>query len=209
MSNTPMSNTPMSHPSSVKVLAFAGSLRKDSWNKKLVKASLAAAAAAGAQTTFADFRDLPMPLYDEDLEKSDGLPPNARRFKDLLLGHHAILIASPEYNSSISAVLKNAIDWASRPATGPDGKPEAPLACFNGKVAGLLAASPGALGGLRGLVELRRILGNINVIVLPQQVAVMKAHEAFDDAGNLKDEKQQAQVSKLAHEVIRVAGKLI
>jgi len=186
-----------------RILAFAGSTRADSYNKKLVRVAALAAEAAGAETTFVDFKDLPMPLYDGDLEARDGLPPAARKFKDLLLAHQGLLIASPEYNSSISAVLKNAIDWASRPAPGEES-----LGCFKGKVAGLLAASPGALGGLRGLVHLRAILGNIMVIVVPEQAAIMKAHEAFDANGSLKEAGPRGMVEGVGTAVAKMLLKL-
>jgi NAD(P)H-dependent FMN reductase len=186
-----------------KLLAFAGSTRTNSFNKKLVKIAAAGAEAAGAEMTLLDLRDLALPLFDEDLEAKDGLPPGGRKFKDLLLAHDGLLISSPEYNSSISAVLKNAIDWASRPAKG-----EGPLQCFDGKVAGLMAASPGALGGLRGLVHLRSILGNIKVIVLPDQLAISKAHDSFNPDGSLKDPAQQAAVQKIGAAVANVVAKL-
>lgn len=185
-----------------KILAFAGSTRSESFNKKLVKIAAAGARAAGAEVTYLDLRDIPLPLFDEDLEK-EGLPPNARKLKDLMLAHDGFLISSPEYNSSISAVLKNAIDWASRPAPN-----EAPLGCFADKVASLMSASPGALGGLRGLVTVRSILGNIRVLVLPDQVAVSKAHEAFNPDGSMKDAKQQASIEKLGANVAQVLAKL-
>lgn len=191
-------------PACPKILAFAGSTRTDSYNKALVKIALSGAKAAGADVTFVDLRDFPMPLYDGDLEDREGLPENARTFKALLLSHQGLLIASPEYNSSISGVLKNAIDWASR--TENDDEP--PLACFKGKVCSLMSASPGALGGLRGLVTVRSILGNIGVIVLPDQVAVPKAHEAFNDAGELKESKQQKSVQALGANVANMLIKL-
>lgn len=186
-----------------RILAFAGSTRTDSFNKKLVKIAAQGAKAAGAETTFIDLRDLPMPLFDEDLEANEGTPGTVRQFKDLLLAHDGLLIASPEYNSSLTAVLKNAIDWASRPSEG-----EAPLGCFAGKVAAIMSASPGALGGLRGLVSLRSILGNIKVIVLPDQIAVPKAYEAFDADGSLKDAQQQAGVENLGANVATIVAKL-
>ena len=190
--------------SRTKILAFAGSAREGSYNKKLVRVAAEAVRAAGADVTVLDFRDLPLPMFDEDVETRDGAPENARRFKTMLIEHHGIIVASPEYNSSISPLLKNAIDWASRPASG-----EAPLVAFRGKVAALLAASPGALGGLRGLVTVRSILSNIGVIVLPDQVAIPKAHEAFDEAGALKDARQQASVQALAGALVGVCGKLL
>ncbi|MBD2524465.1 NAD(P)H-dependent oxidoreductase [Nostoc sp. FACHB-133] len=186
-----------------KILAFAGSTRIDSYNKKLVKIAAAGAKAAGAEVTYIDLRDLPLPLFDEDLEAQKGLPANARTFKDLMISHQGLLIASPEYNSSLTAVLKNAIDWASRPAPN-----EAPLAAFAGKVASIMSASPGALGGLRGLVHLRSILGNIKVLVLPDQVAVPKAYEAFNPDGTLKDPKQQQSIEKLGDDLTKILLKL-
>lgn len=186
-----------------KVLAFAGSARRDSYNKKLVKIAAAGARAAGAEVTVIDLADFPMPIFDEDLEAREGMPPNAKKFKELLKSHHGMLIASPEYNSSVTALLKNAIDWASRPEPGEPG-----LVAFSGKVAGLMAASPGALGGLRGLVTLRMILGNIHVLVIPEQTAVVKAGEAFNDDGTLKDAKQQQTVENIGRKIAAVAGKL-
>ena len=187
----------------IKILAFAGSARTDSFNKKLVKIAADGARAAGAEVTYVDFKDLPMPLYDEDLEAAEGLPKTVIQFKALLKEHQGFLIASPEYNSSISPLLKNAIDWASRPA--PD---EAPLACFRDKVAVLMAASPGGLGGLRGLIHVRSILQNIGVLVLPDQKAISNAYQAFDQTGNLKDEKQRTDIYNLGSKLAVIAAKL-
>jgi chromate reductase, NAD(P)H dehydrogenase (quinone) len=186
-----------------RVLAFSGSLRRDSFNTRLVRIAAAAAREAGADVTAIELRDFPMPLYDEDLEKSKGMPEHAKRFRDLVLAHHGLLISSPEYNSSISGVLKNAIDWATRSEAG-----QGSLEAFEGKVATLMSTSPGALGGLRGLVHLRSILGNIKVIVLPDQVAISKAAEAFDETGRLKDEKQQASIERLGRTLAMTLTKL-
>ncbi|RCJ26651.1 NADPH-dependent FMN reductase [Nostoc sp. ATCC 43529] len=191
--------------STPKILAFAGSTRIDSYNKKLVKIAAASAKAAGAEVTYLDLRDLPLPLYDEDLEAQEGMPANARTLKDLMISHQGFLIASPEYNSSLTAVLKNAIDWASRPY--PNESPLA-LTAFAGKVATIMSASPGGLGGLRGLVHLRSILGNIKVLVLPDQIAVSKAYEAFNDDGKLKNSKQQESIEKLGEGLTKILLKL-
>ncbi len=185
-----------------RILAFAGSTRTDSWNKKLIKVAVQGATAAGAEVTLIDLRDYAMPLYDGDLE-ADGIPEIALKLKKLFLEHQGLLISSPEYNSSISGVLKNTLDWVSRSAPG-----EGALACFADKVAGLVSASPGALGGLRGLVHLRAILGNIKVLVLPDQVAVSKASEAFNPDGTLKDAKQQASVHNVAKKLTETIAKL-
>ncbi len=186
-----------------KILAFAGSTREASYNKKLVKIAAEGAKAAGAEVTYVDLRDLPMPIYDEDLEAKEGLPENARKFKELLKEHQGLLIASPEYNSSITAVLKNAIDWASRPEAG-----EPMLAAFTGKVAAIMSASPGGLGGLRGLIHVRSILSSINVLVLPDQKAISSAFQAFDEEGKLKDPKQQESVEQLGSKLATILAKL-
>ncbi|HEY9748284.1 MAG TPA: NAD(P)H-dependent oxidoreductase [Allocoleopsis sp.] len=186
-----------------KILAFAGSTRTGSYNKTLVKIAAAGAQAAGAEVTYLDLRDLPMPLYDADLEAAEGIPENALKFKELMTAHQGLLIASPEYNSSMSGVLKNAIDWASRSLPG-----EPMLAAFNDKVAAIMSTSPGALGGLRGLVHVRSILSNIRVLVIPDQVAIPKAHEAFDADGRLKDSQQQDSIEKLGARVAHILSKL-
>ena len=186
-----------------KILAFAGSAREASYNKLLVKIAAEGARAAGAEVTYLDFRDLPMPLFDEDLEAKEGIPENARKFKELMIAHQGLLIAAPEYNSSITPLLKNAIDWASRPLPG-----EPMLAAFTDKVAAIMSASPGALGGLRGLTHVRSILSSIKVLVLPEQQAIPKAFEAFDADGKLKDPKQQAVVEQLGSKLATVLAKL-
>jgi chromate reductase len=193
----------MSNP--LKILAFAGSARRDSFNKKLVKIAGRGAESAGAEVTFLDLLALPMPIFNEDLEAEQGLPDTVRQFKALLKGHQGFLIASPEYNSSITGLLKNAIDWASRP--DPDQIASA-ADCFQGKVAVLIATSPGALGGLRGLVHVRSILTNLGVIVLPDQRAIPKASQAFDQGGQLVDPKQQAAIQALGTKLVAIASKL-
>jgi NAD(P)H-dependent FMN reductase len=186
-----------------KILAFAGSAREASYNKLLVKIAAEGARAAGAEVTYLDLRDLPMPLFDEDLEAKEGIPENARKLKELMMAHQGLLIAAPEYNSSITPVLKNSIDWASRPLPG-----EPMLAAFTDKVAAIMSASPGALGGLRGLTHVRSILSSIKVLVLPEQQAIPKAFEAFDADGKLKDPKQQAAVEQLGSKLATVLAKL-
>lgn len=190
--------------STPRIVAFAGSARKDSFNKKLIRLAAKAAEAAGAQVTLLDLRDFAMPLYDGDLEAAEGIPEPARRFKQALIEHDGFLISSPEYNSSISPALKNAIDWASRPVPG-----EPALVAYQGKAAGLMAASPGALGGLRGLVHVRSILGNIGVLVIPDQIAIAKAPDAFAADGSLKDATQQAGVEKVARSLTTLLGRIV
>ncbi|MEZ6195408.1 MAG: NAD(P)H-dependent oxidoreductase [Planctomycetota bacterium] len=187
-----------------RILAFSGSARRESYNQKLVRVAARGAAAAGADVTVIDLADFPMPIFDEDLERREGMPEAAARFKQLLLEHDALLIASPEYNSAFSPLLKNAIDWASR-ATSKD---EPPLSAYRGKTAAILAASPGGLGGMRGLVFLRLLLSNIGITVIPDQIAVARAHEAFDAAGEMTDEKQRSSVEGIGARLHAVARSL-
>ncbi len=189
---------------SVKVLCFAGSARKDSVNKKLVSTFSALLEKAGAQVDLIDLKDYPMPIYDGDLESQEGLPATARNLKQKFLENDALVIASPEYNSSISPLLKNTLDWVSR----AESNDEAPLEAYRGKSAILLSASPGALGGLRGLVHLRAILGNIGVTVVPDQKAVSSAYEKFSADGELQDEQLQSQLLNMANSFVALASSI-
>ncbi|MDB5385667.1 MAG: NADPH-dependent reductase [Planctomycetaceae bacterium] len=186
-----------------KILAFSGSLRAGSYNTRLVRIAAEGARKAGAEVTVIELRDYPLPVFDEDLE-IQGTPENALKLKELMLSHHGLLISSPEYNSSLSAALKNALDWISRPIPN---KPR--LACYQNKVAGIVSASIGALGGLRGLVHLRAILGNINVLVIPDQVSVPNASEAFTSDGQLVDAGKQAAVAAVGEKLVLTLRKLL
>jgi chromate reductase, NAD(P)H dehydrogenase (quinone) len=187
----------------IRILAFAGSARKDSYNKIILKIAVQGAIDAGAKVTLLDLADLPLPLMDEDLEKQSGIPANALKFKQLLKEHDGFLIASPEHNSAYSALLKNTIDWASRRAEG-----EKPLEGFSHKVAGIMAASPGALGGLRGLVPLRMLLENIGVMVLPNQKAVAKVSALLTEKGIIDDEQTIAGLKRIGKELVETLAKL-
>ena len=167
----------------IKLLAFAGSTRTGSLNQALLDLAVADGQARGAEVTAIRLKDFALPLYDGDLEASD-FPAKARELKALFQTHHGFLIASPEYNGSLSGVLKNAIDWASRPT---DGEGMTALSAFRGKVAGLMGASISPFGGLRGITHLRQILGTIQTVVATEQVLVPAAHAAFDEAGALKE----------------------
>jgi NAD(P)H-dependent FMN reductase len=190
----------MNHP---KIVALSGSLRSESFNKLLATIAAESARAAGAEVTILDLRELALPLFDQNLEETHGLPDGAKKLKFLLRESDGFLIASPEYNSSISAALKNAIDWASR----AESDDEPPLVAFRGKAAALMAASPGGLGGIRGLVHLRAILGNIGVHVLPDQVTIPSAHKVFE-GGKLTDESKGRQIADLARQLVEFTIKL-
>jgi len=188
-----------------KILAFAGSLRKDSLNKKTVKIAAEGARKAGADVTYIDLKDFPIPLYDGDDEAATGIPEHAIRLQDLMLSHDGFLISSPENNSGISGVLKTYIDWTSRPS----GEMKAG-ACYGGKAVSLMAASPGGLGGIRALPNVRSILGTMGVYVLPDDFALAKAHEAFNDDGTAKSEFVRKALEKLgsnlAEFLIKIKG---
>lgn len=183
-----------------KLLAFAGSTRQGACNQQLLDVAIRSATEQGAEVTRLMLADYPLPIFNQDVER-ESPPEKLLELQQTFLNHDGFLIASPEYNSSITPLLKNTIDWVSRVF---DNLP--PCAAYKGKVAGLMAASPGGLGGLRGLVHLRAILQNIGTVVVPGQFALAKAYDAFDDAGNLKDEKQQATVAKISQSVVSIAG---
>ena len=163
-----------------KILVLAGSARLDSIHRKLARHAVEALRAAGVEATLADLRDFPMPIYDGDLEAGQGLPTAAKALKELARRHEGFVIASPEYNGSFPALLKNALDWISRPEPG-----DRPLEVFRGKVAAILSASPGPGGGQRVLRHLRELLEMMSVTVIPEQLSVARANAAFDADGRL------------------------
>jgi len=170
-----------------RLLFLAGSTRQQSFNRRLAALAAALAREQQAEVTLVELSDYPMPLYNGDLEEQEGLPPAARELKALFRDCDGFFIASPEYNSCISPLLKNTLDWISR----SESRDEPPLVAYKGKVAALAATSPGMLGGLRGLVHLRMMLGAIGVHMLPDQLAVPQAMKAFAEDGTLADERHQ------------------
>jgi NAD(P)H-dependent FMN reductase len=187
-----------------KLIFLSGSIRKESLNAKLAEVATSMAKELGADATYIDLNDYQMPIYNGDLEDAEGLPENAIALKKLFIECDGFFIASPEYNSGYSALLKNTIDWLSRKHEAD----EKGLIAFSGKVAAISAASTGALGGLRGLVPLRILLGNIGVTVIPQQLAVSKANESFDDKGNLIDDKQKQTLQNVVQQFIKTTEAL-
>lgn len=187
----------------VKLIAFSGSARKDSYNKKLLAVAVQGAREAGAEVTVVDLNEYNLPIFNEDFESEQGIPEQAQLFKELLINCDGFIITSPEYNSSYSALLKNAIDWASRAAEG-----EKPMAAFRGKMAAIMATSPGALGGIRGLVPLRMLLENIGTMVLPTQQAIGKAQAQFNEDGTMTNSKKSDAVKAIAAELVQKLTKL-
>jgi NAD(P)H-dependent FMN reductase len=179
-----------------KILVLAGSTREGSTNRKLARNAAEVLGNAGLEAIFADLRDYPMPLYDGDLEEASGLPPAARTLKDLARQADGFAVASPEYNGSYSAVLKNAIDWISRAEKG-----EAPVSVFSGKPVGLLSASPGPGGGSRVLREMRHLFEGLRMTVMEHQVSIAKSGEAFDVEGRLTRAADIESLGKLTEEL--------
>lgn len=185
-----------------RLLFIAGSARENSWNKRVARLGAMIADANGIDATFADLADYPMPIYDGDLEAKSGPPDMARKFKALMKVHTGIFIASPEYNASFSPLLKNTIDWVSH--IRDDG--EAPLEVFKTRVFAVGAASPGGMGGLRGLSQLRLVLEiGCGSLVLPDQFLVPRAAEAFDEHGHLKNKDSQELFKALIQKLARAA----
>lgn len=190
-------------PAQPRILAFAASTRRESFNRRLLHLAVEGAQAAGADVTLLDLADHELPLYNADLEERLGLPEAARRLKAILKEHDGLLLASPEYNSSFTPLLKNTLDWASRSEPG-----EAPLAAYAGKVVTLMSASPGGLGGIRGLAQVRVLLAALGCIVLPEQVCVPAAHKAFGPDGRLTDPSLQARAQALGSDLCGVLRRL-
>ena len=185
-------------PTSPRILAFSGSARRESLNKKLLAIVVAATRAAGGNVTLIDLTDFPMPLYNGDLEDADGMPANAKKIVELILQHDALLIASPEYNSQMTPLLKNTIDWATRADENP----------LTGKVAAVVSASPGPFGGIRSMTLARQLLTHLGCHVIPVQCVLPHASKAFDEQGALLEERGRKAAQAVAVELVRVATKL-
>jgi len=186
-----------------RLLAFAGSLRQGSYNRRLIHVLAEGARAAGAQVTVIELREYALPIYDGDIE-ADGMPENARRLQALMGEHDGLLISTPEYNGSMPALVKNTLDWISRPMeSGRSG-----VALFQDKVAGIVSASPGPLGGLRSLLVLRDALAKLGLLVVPQQVAVGQAADKLTDYGVLNDDRLRMGVHGVGAAVVRHVGVL-
>jgi NAD(P)H-dependent FMN reductase len=186
----------------VNILVFAGSTRRESVNRKLARVAVQCVNEAGGQATLLELADYPLPLYNSDLEAESGPPENAFRLQEIIAAHPGLIVVSPEYNHSIPALLKNTLDWVSRTPRVKGANP------FAGKVTGLMAASPGRLGGLQGLDTVQRVLTTVGALVLPKMVAVARADQAFDEKGRLTDESSVRRVRELTAEVVAITRKL-
>jgi chromate reductase len=186
-----------------KILVFAGSAREASLNKKLARVAAKAINDNGGEATFIDLRDFPMPIYEGDLETREGMPTEARRLRELFVSHPAFHIVSPENNGTVPSLLKNAIDWLSRDVDGKSG-----LEPYRGKVVALMAASPGAFGGVVCLTHLRFSLSKLLAHVIPDQFPLPKADQAFAEDGSLTQGWQQKGVLTVVRQLIETTSKL-
>jgi chromate reductase, NAD(P)H dehydrogenase (quinone) len=177
----------------VKILALCGSPRRESLNLKLLRVAASGATNDGAEVTLISLADYPLPLYDADQEKNHGIPERARALQKLFAAHDALLVASPEHNGGYTALLKNMLDWVSRPtAEGESG-----LVLFASKAAAVVSASPGPMGAIRAMLGMRSVLEKLGAILIPQGFSLGAAHQAFTESGALADEKAQAEVRRV------------
>ena len=185
-----------------KILAFAGSARKDSWNRKVLEVAVQGAREAGAEVTVVDLGDYPMPIYNADWHAENGPPASMLELRALMMSANGLLIASPEYNTSITPLLKNSIDWLSQEVNGESGN-----APFEKKIGGLMGASNGAFGTIRALPHVSYILSNLGVFMLPV-MAVPSVAKSFDDAGNMTNERMKNTLKILGARLTQTIVKL-
>lgn len=191
---------------SPRIVVMAGSSRREALSRKVAAACIAPLAAAGADVDLVELADHPAPLYNGDLEVESGLPEGIVRLQRRLAAADGLLVVNPEYNGSITPLLKNALDWCSRP--NPADRARSGGAVYAGRAAAVVGTSPGALGGMRVLFHVRDILGYLGMQVIPQQLAIGKAGEAVGDDGCLRDPAQREALDKLAQALVDTARRL-
>lgn len=184
----------------LKILGFSGSMRRESLNRKLILSAADCIRKTGVEVNIVEFSDLRMPIYDTDLQEQNGFPENVSKFRDLVKEHNGFFISTPEYNHSISPLLKNALDWASR---SEGGEPLGFL--FKGKAALMLSAAPGIYGGVRALIHLREILSALGLQVLPRQLALSRAKSAFNENNEFKDPNIEKEVTYLGESLVELS----
>jgi len=187
------------------VLVLAGSIRTGSFNARLAALAAKEIARAEGEVTRISLHDFPLPLYDGDHEARSGAPENAVKLKRMFCAHQGIFIASPEYNASLTPMLKNTIDWISRVRENK----EPPLAAYRNRVFALGAASNGTYGGMRSIMALRHVLElGCGALVIPEQIAVREASHAFDENDDLKDERSATLLRTLARRLVELAAQI-
>jgi chromate reductase, NAD(P)H dehydrogenase (quinone) len=193
--------------SAPKILVIPGSLRTGSHNARLAALATKELALAEAEVTRISLADYPLPLFDADLATESGLPAAAVQLKRMVMAHQGVFITSPEYSASVTPLVKNTIDWISRAAARDHGEPN--YTAFKGRVFAIGAASSGSGGGMRSLMALRQILElGCGALVIPEQISVPRADQAFDDMDNLKDDVLAAALKTVARRLVELAGVL-
>ena len=189
-----------------RIVVMAGSRRREALSRRVAAACARALEAAGAEVERVELADYPAPLYDGDLEASSGLPESIVRLQHVLHASDGVLVVNPEYNGSLTPLLKNTLDWCSRP--NPADPERSGGKVYAGRAAAVVGSSPGALGGMRVLFHIRDVLGYLGMQVIPQQLAVGKAGEAVGDDDRLRDAAQQDMLDKLAAALVDTARRL-
>jgi chromate reductase, NAD(P)H dehydrogenase (quinone) len=186
-----------------KILIIPGSLRTGSHNARLAALAAKELTLAEAEVMRISLEDYPLPLFDADLAARSGLPPAAVKLKRMMMAHQGVFITSPEYSASVTPLIKNTIDWISR--VRDTGEPT--YAAFKDRVFAIGAAANGSNGGVRSLMALRQILElGCGALVIPEQISVPRAEQAFDDRDNLKDESLAAALRAMARRMVELAG---
>jgi NAD(P)H-dependent FMN reductase len=189
----------------LKILVIPGSLRTGSLNAKLAAVAAHQFAQAGVEVTRLSLADFPLPIYDGDLQTRSGVPKNAVDLKRMIGAHHGVLIVTPEYNSSVPALLKNAIDWVSRVQDTHESRGQV----FRSRAFAVAGASHGRLGGARALAALRLILSACHALVIPNQLALAFADEAYDDRDRLKHPPDIEALGAMVRQLIDVSQRLM
>ena len=187
--------------SALKILVIPGSLRTGSHNARLAAAAAYQFAQAGAEVTRISLADFPLPIYDGDLQSKSGVPKNAINLKRMIGAHHGVLMVTPEYNSSVSPLVKNTIDWVTRVQDANEARGQV----FRGRAFAIAAASEGRLGGTRALAALRLILSACHAMVIPNQLALSFAGEAYDDMDRLKHPADIEALNALVRQLIDIS----
>jgi chromate reductase len=191
--------------SSLKILVIPGSLRAGSLNARLAATAAYELAQAGAQVTCISLADFPLPIYDGDLQVKSGVPKNAVNLKRMIGVHHGVLIVTPEYNSSVPPLVKNAIDWVSRVQDAQEARGKV----FRERAFAIAAASESRLGGTRSLAALRLILTACHATVIPNQLALSFAGQAYDDMDRLKHPADLESLGALVQQLIDVSQRMM
>lgn len=191
--------------SALKILVIPGSLRSGSLNARLAATASLEIAQAGAEVTRISLADFPLPIYDGDLQTKSGVPKHAINLKRMMSAHHGVLIVTPEYNSSLPPLLKNAIDWVTRVQDPHETRGQV----FRERVFAIAAASQSRLGGARALAALRLVLSACHATVVPNQLALSFAGEAYDDMDRLKHSADSEALTAMVRQLIDVSQRMM